>query len=64
MKRPLVGLVLVYAAGIFAGSLLPCPPALALGCAAAMLLLFLFWQRVPVLLALVFCAGSLSYRET
>ncbi|MBM3858506.1 MAG: DNA internalization-related competence protein ComEC/Rec2, partial [Verrucomicrobia bacterium] len=48
----------------FAGSLLPCPPALALGCAAAMLLLFLFWQRVPVLLALVFCAGSLSYRET
>jgi len=63
MKRPLVGLALVYAAGIAAGSWVACPPAVALGCAAGLLLLFLCWQRLPVLLLLVFSSGFLSYRE-
>jgi len=64
MKRPLVGLAIVYAAGIWAGALVNWSPALALGCAAALFFLFLFWQRQTILFVLVFFAGLLSYRET
>jgi competence protein ComEC len=63
MKRPLVGLAIVYAAGIWAGSLVACPLTVALGCAVVLFLLFLFWRRAPVLLALVFCVGFLACRE-
>ena len=64
MKRPLVGLVIVYTTGIWAGLLVNWSPALALGGAAGLLFLFLFWQRLPILCGLVFFAGLLSYRET
>ncbi len=64
MKRPLVGLVLTFATGIWAGTLVDCPPVLALSGTVVVLLLFLFWRRLPVLLALAFCAGLLSYCET
>lgn len=64
MKRPLTGLVIAYAAGIWVGSLADWPVAWALAASAGLLALFLFWRRVPVLLMAVGCAGLLSYRET
>ncbi len=63
MKRPLVGLALTFIAGIGAGRLVEMSPGLALGCAAGLFLLGLFWRRLPVLLALVFCVGLLLCRE-
>ena len=64
MKRPLTGLVIVYAAGIGVGSRVDWPAPCVLACAAALLLLFLCWRRLPVLLVLVGCAGLLAVRET
>lgn len=63
MKRPLTGLVIVYATGIGVGALADLPAAWVLGCVAVLLFLFLFLRRTPVLLAAVFCAGVLACRE-
>jgi competence protein ComEC len=66
MKRPLTGLAVAYATGIWIGSLVNWP-AMVLCAAAALLAVFLFLQRtrfgLVALLAAVLVAGICSYRE-
>ena len=67
MKRPLTGLAVAYAAGIWIGSLVGWPPMVWCVVAAALLAAFLFLQHtragLVVLLAAVLVAGISSYRE-
>ena len=67
MKRPLAGLAVAYASGIWIGSLIAWPlPALFLAVVAG-LVVFLLLRRtrfgLPVLLATVFMSGTLGYRH-
>ena len=66
MKRPLTGLVLVYASGIWMGSILQWPFTLLWGGVAGLLVTFFVLHRTrlafPLLLALVCAAGILAYR--
>jgi len=67
MKRPLTGLAVVFAAGIFAGSLGDWPLAtlylIAAGVLAVFLLLYRRGDSLTPLLAFVFVAGAVSYRH-
>jgi competence protein ComEC len=67
MKRPLTGLVVTYASGIWVGSLAEWPVPVLCYAAAGLLVAFLLLHRtqftLPVLLALVFAAGILAYRH-
>ncbi|HXI84220.1 MAG TPA: DNA internalization-related competence protein ComEC/Rec2 [Verrucomicrobiae bacterium] len=67
MKRPLTGLVVAYAAGIWVGSLVAWPSVILFAVAAAFLAAFLFLQRtrfsLAVLLGAVLMAGACAYRE-
>jgi len=67
MKRPLTGLVVAYAAGIWIGSLAGWPAMILLAVAATLLAAFLFLQRtrwgLATLLAAVVVAGTGAYRE-
>jgi len=66
MKRPLVGLVLIYAAGILLGSLVAWPLSALWPGVAVLFISFLLSQRtrfaLAALLALVFAVGVLAYR--
>jgi competence protein ComEC len=66
MKRPLAGLVLVYAAGIWLGSMLAWPMPLLWGGVASLLVAFLLLQRtrssLAVLLTFVCAVGMVAYR--
>jgi competence protein ComEC len=66
MKRPLVGLVLVYGAGIWLGSILAWPFALLWSSVATLLVAFIRLYRtrfaLAVLLMLVCATGMLAYR--
>jgi competence protein ComEC len=67
MKRPLTGLAVAYAAGIWIGSLVNWPAMVLCAVAAALLAAFLFLQRtrfgLVALLLAVLVAGISSYRE-
>jgi len=67
MKRPLTGLVVVYASGIWIGSLLPAPPRALCYCVLGLLVAFVLLRRsrcaFAVLIALVFSGGALAYRH-
>ena len=67
MKRPLTGLAVAYAAGIWIGSLVGWPAIILCVVAAALLAAFLFLQRTRfgfvTLLAAVLVAGISNYRE-
>lgn len=67
MKRPLTGLAVLYAAGIWAGSMLPLPAELTTLVAALLLIVFLAVSATrvggPVLWALTFVAGVFAYRH-
>ena len=63
MKRPAVGLAIVFAAGIWLGAQVNWPPAWLAG---GTVLLLLAWRVRPVALTIflaVACAGMLSYRQ-
>jgi hypothetical protein len=66
MKRPLTGLVVVYAAGIWLGSILSWPAAVLGWCVVGALALFVAAARsrfsLPALLLFVLALGSLAYR--
>jgi competence protein ComEC len=63
MKRPLTGLVVVFAAGIWSATFLPWSPWLCWWATLGLLAVFCFVPRLPVLLALVFAAGALLLRD-
>src|SRR6266404_8914346 len=67
MKRPLTGLVVAYAAGIWVGSLVGWPAMILFGVAAILLGVFLFLQQtrfgLVALFAAVAMAGTGAYRE-
>lgn len=67
MKRPLTGLVVMYASGIWIGSLAGWPVATAFYLAAGLLAAFLLLHKTRfglfALLATVFAAGILGYRQ-
>ncbi len=67
MKRPLTGLVVAYAAGIWVGSLVGWPSMILFAVAAAFLGAFLFLQRTRwgfvALLAAIVATGTGAYRE-
>ncbi len=67
MKRPLTGLAVAYAAGIWIGSLVSWPAMVLCAAAAALLAAFLFLQRtrfgLTTLLMALLVAGICSYRE-
>jgi competence protein ComEC len=67
MKRPLTGLAIVYASGIWLGSVLDWPLWLLYFIVAGLLAVFVVLYRsrfsLPALLAVVLAAGALSYRQ-
>lgn len=63
MKRPAVGLVTLYAAGIWIGSQVSWSAGVVLLGATLWLVLFAATRQLLLLLAAVFFAGILSYRE-
>ena len=63
MKRPLTGLVVVFAAGIWSATFVSWSPWLVWWTTLVLLALFFCWPRLPVLLALVFAAGVLLLRD-
>src|ERR1017187_6644152 len=67
MKRPLTGLVVAYAAGIWIGSLIGWPAMILFAVATVLLAGFLFLRRtrfgLVTLLAAVVVAGTAAYRE-
>ena len=67
MKRPLTGLVIVYASGIWVGSLFQWPPRPVCYCVLGLLAAFVLLRRsrcaFAVLIALVFSGGALAYRH-
>ncbi len=67
MKRPLTGLVVTFASGIWVGSLVDWPVPVLCYSAAGLLVAFLLLYRtrfsLAVLLPLVFAAGILAYRH-
>jgi competence protein ComEC len=66
MKRPLTGLVIVYASGIWIGSLLPARPRVLCYCVLGLIVTFVLLRRsrcaFAALIALVFSGGALAYR--
>lgn len=67
MKRPLAGLVVAYASGIWIGSLVAWPPTILLAAAAGWLVIFLLLWRtrfgLVALFAAVLVSGILGYRQ-
>ncbi len=67
MKRPLTGLAVLYAAGIWVGSTVPLPAELAMLGAAFLWIVFVALYRtrysMAVLLALTFATGLFTYRH-
>src|SRR5436190_9570142 len=62
MKRPLMGLAIVYAAGIWLGSIVHGAVPVLMGVVAVSLVGFFTFRRIAFLFCAVFVAGTLAYQ--